>query len=40
MNVVSIITMIIILGIVWGGFTFFLFKAMSFEKQKTKKKIN
>ena len=37
MNAVSIVTMVLILGIVWGGFTFFLFKAMNFEKQKNKK---
>ncbi len=37
MSTVSLITMVLILGIVWGGFTFFLFKAMGFEKLKNKK---
>ncbi|HED07339.1 MAG TPA: MetS family NSS transporter small subunit [Ignavibacteria bacterium] len=38
MSLISIITMVLILGVVWGGFTFFLFKAMSFEKLKNKNK--
>ena len=37
MNTITIITMILILSIVWGGFTFFLFKARKFEKMKNKK---
>jgi hypothetical protein len=37
MNVSTIITAVIILGIVWGGLIIFLFKASSFEK---KKKVN
>ena len=36
MSVISIITMVLILGVVWGGFTFFLLKAMKFEKMKNK----
>ena len=38
MSTISIITMVLILGIVWGGFPFFLFKAMRFEKLKNKNK--
>jgi hypothetical protein len=34
MNVFSIITMIIVLGIVWGGLSIFLFKAVKYEKMK------
>jgi hypothetical protein len=34
MNVFSIITMIIVLGVVWGGLSIFLFKAVKYEKMK------
>jgi hypothetical protein len=34
MNIFSIITMIIVLGIVWGGLSVLLFKAVKYEKLK------
>lgn len=34
MKVQAIITMILVIGIVWGGLTFFLIKAMKYEKLK------
>jgi len=34
LNITSILTMVIILGIVWGGFIFFVYKATRFEKLK------
>lgn len=34
MNIISIITMILVLGLVWGGFGFFLTRAMKYEKIK------
>jgi hypothetical protein len=37
MSLSTIITAVIVLGIVWGGFVIFLFKASSYEK---KKKVN
>jgi len=36
MNIFSILTMIVVLGIVWGGLSFFLFKAVKYEKIKGK----
>lgn len=36
MDVSTLITMIIVLGIVWGGLSFFLFKAFKYEKLKSK----
>lgn len=36
MNLFSILTMVIVLGIVWGGLSFFLFKAVKYEKLKGK----
>jgi hypothetical protein len=36
MNLFSIFTMIIVLGIVWGGLSVFLFKAAKYEKLKEK----
>ena len=35
MNITAIITMIIVLGIVWGGLVFFLFSARKYEKLKS-----
>ena len=32
----TIITMIIVLGIVWGGLAFFLIRAIKYEKVKIK----
>lgn len=32
---VTIITAILIIGIIWGGFLFFLYRAIKFEKLKT-----
>ena len=34
MNIFTIITAVIVLGIVWGGVTFFLTRAMKYEKLK------
>ena len=36
MNFITIITMILVLGTVWGGVTFFLIKAIKYEKLKGK----
>ncbi len=36
MDIFSILTMIIVTGIVWGGLSFFLFKAVKYEKLKGK----
>lgn len=34
MNIFTIITAVIVLGLVWGGVTFFLLRAMKYEKLK------
>jgi hypothetical protein len=34
MNIFTIITAVIVVGIVWGGVTFFLSRAMKYEKLK------
>jgi hypothetical protein len=34
MNIYSIITAVIVIGIVWGGFAFFLSRALKYEKMK------
>jgi len=36
MEISSVITMIFVLGIVWGGLAFFLARAIKFEKVKRK----
>ncbi len=36
MTLSTIITMIIVLGIVWGGLSIFIFKAFKYEKLKSK----
>jgi hypothetical protein len=36
MQLGTIITALIVAGIVWGGFIFFLFKAIKYEKVKLK----
>ena len=36
MNMVTIITALIVIGIVWGGLLFFLRKAFKYEKIKQK----
>jgi hypothetical protein len=36
MNIFSILTIILVMGIVWGGLSFFLFKAVKYEKLKEK----
>ena len=36
MNAFTIITAIIVVGIVWGGLSFFLSKALKYEKMKMK----
>lgn len=35
MDIYTIITAVIVIGIVWGGLTFFLTRAMKYEKMKT-----
>ncbi|MCJ7554690.1 MAG: MetS family NSS transporter small subunit [Ignavibacteriaceae bacterium] len=35
MNLFTIITALVVLGIVWGGLAFFIYKAVKFEKLKT-----
>ena len=34
MNIFTIITAIVVIGIVWGGVTFFLSRALKYEKMK------
>jgi hypothetical protein len=34
MEPIAILTMIIVLSIVWGGLTFFIIRAMKYEKRK------
>ncbi len=34
MTTASIITMILVLGIVWGGVIFFIIRAFKYEKEK------
>ncbi len=34
MELSAIITMILVIGLVWGGLTFFLMRAMKYEKMK------
>jgi hypothetical protein len=36
MNTFTIITAIFVIGIVWGGLTFFLSRALKYEKMKMK----
>ena len=36
MNIITIITAVIVIGIVWGGLTFFLSRALKYEKIKMK----
>jgi hypothetical protein len=36
MNIYTIITAVIVIGIVWGGLTFFLSLALKYEKIKMK----
>jgi len=36
MNLITIITAVIVIGIVWGGFAFFLSRALKYEKLKQK----
>jgi len=35
MNIFTILTAVVVLGIVWGGLTFFLTRAMKYEKMNT-----
>jgi hypothetical protein len=35
MSIAAVITMILVLGIVWGGLVFFIFNARNFEKLKS-----
>ncbi len=35
MNIFTILTAVIVLGIVWGGLIFFLTRAMKYEKMKS-----
>ncbi len=34
MNLITIITMILVLGLVWGGVLFFMIRAFKYEKIK------
>lgn len=34
MNILTLITALIVLGIVWGGLAFFIIRAVKFEKFK------
>jgi len=36
MSITSIITALIVIGVVWGGLTFFLSRALKYEKLKQK----
>jgi hypothetical protein len=36
MNIFTIITAVMVIGIVWGGLTFFLSRALKYEKLKLK----
>jgi len=36
MNLFTIITAVIVIGIVWGGLTFYLSRAVKYEKLKIK----
>ncbi|HEY6626953.1 MAG TPA: hypothetical protein VIZ21_08355 [Ignavibacteriaceae bacterium] len=36
MNIYTILTAILVIGIVWGGLTFFLSRALKYEKLKQK----
>jgi hypothetical protein len=36
MSLFAIITMVVVLGLVWGGMVFFLTRAMKYEKIKRK----
>ena len=36
MEISTIITMVLVLGIVWGGLAFFLMRAIKYEKVKIK----
>jgi hypothetical protein len=36
MNLLTIITAIVVIGIVWGGLSFFLSRALKYEKMKMK----
>jgi heme/copper-type cytochrome/quinol oxidase subunit 2 len=40
MDFITIITMIVVLGIVWGGMVIFLTRAMKYEKLKEKNEQN
>ncbi|HSW53895.1 MAG TPA: MetS family NSS transporter small subunit [Ignavibacteriaceae bacterium] len=36
MSITSIITALVVIGVVWGGLTFFLSQALKYEKLKQK----
>jgi hypothetical protein len=36
MSITAILTMIIVLGIVWGGLIYFIIRALKYEKEKIK----
>jgi hypothetical protein len=36
MNISAIITMVLVLGIVWGGVAYFITRAVKYEKEKMK----
>ena len=35
MNLTTIITMVVVIGLVWGGLGFFLLRAIKYEKMKS-----
>lgn len=36
MNVISLFTMILVLGTIWGGLIYFIIRAVKYEKEKAK----
>ena len=36
MNIYTFVTAIVVVGLVWGGLTFFLTRALKYEKMKMK----
>jgi hypothetical protein len=36
MEISAVITMVLVIGLVWGGLTFFLTRAVKYEKMKKK----
>jgi hypothetical protein len=36
MNLPAVITMIVVIGVVWGGVSYFILRAFKYEKEKIK----